>query len=85
MIIGAWKSGKMMYLLTAVTFFLNARFQIWTHFWKRGAILYNICENQPKIPILSCISHVEAKTVKKCTASIRAARIAEQDSSMTLL
>ena len=57
-------SGKMTYLPTAVTFFLCERFQIWTHFWKRGAILYKICENQPKSPILSHISDVGAKTVQ---------------------
>ena len=36
----------------------------------------NICENHPKIPILSGISHVEAKRVKKCAASSMAARLA---------
>ena len=58
------KSEKMTNLPTAVTFSLSALSQIRTHFWKRGAILYNICENHTKIPILSCISDVEAKTVQ---------------------
>ena len=40
-----------------------------------GEILYEICENQPKIPILSCISDVEAKNSPNREVQLGAARV----------
>ena len=79
------KSVKMSYLLMAITFFGRGRFQIWKVLRKCVCMLYNICENQPKISIPTFISDVQGKPVQKCAAALAAARIAAWDSSTTLL
>ena len=61
----AQKSAKMTYLPRAVTFFRSGQFQIWKVLQKRVCMLYNICENQLKTPLLTVISAMRGKPVHK--------------------
>ena len=59
------KSVKMTYLPTAVTFFRSGRFQILKVLQKRVCMPYLVCENQLKIPFLTCVSAKQGKPVHK--------------------
>ena len=52
------KSIKMTYFPTAVTFFQSNQIGNGKVLQKLGCMLYHICKNEPKIPVLTTISDV---------------------------
>ena len=59
------KSVKLTYLRATITFFGRGGFAIRKVLLKRGCMLYHMCENEPKIPVLTIISDVRGKPVQK--------------------
>ena len=76
---------KLTYLRATITFSERGEFEIRQVLQNRGCMLYHICENEPKIPILTFISDLQGKPVKKCAASFMAANTPAEDSSSRLV
>ena len=63
------RGREMGFSWTVITFCRPNGFQIWDVRCDRGKILYKICENQPKIPLLTRFIGYRPKTVKKAGSS----------------
>ena len=63
------RGREMGFSWTVITFCRPNGFQIWDVRCDRGKILYKICENQPKIPLLTRFIGYRPKTVKMAGSS----------------